>query len=73
MKKWNLVLKRQKTMGQALAILVTAGLALTGCGSSKSYSYEATNTAAEAPAAADRAMTAAVIWETGVTWTKRLP
>ena len=52
MKKWNLVLKRQKTMGQALAILVTAGLALTGCGSSKSYSYEATNTAAEAPAAA---------------------
>ena len=48
MKKWNLVLKRQKTMGQALAILVTAGLALTGCGSSKSYSYEATNTAAEA-------------------------
>ena len=52
MKKWNLVLKRQKTMGQALAILVTAGLALTGCGSSKSYSYEATDTAAEAPAAA---------------------
>lgn len=52
MKKWNLVLKRQKTMGQALAILVTAGLALTGCGSPKSYSYEATDTAAEAPAAA---------------------
>ncbi len=51
-KTGNWLSGRKKVMGQALAAVVMAGLLLTGCGSSKGYSYESADTAAAEPAMA---------------------